>query len=271
MLCFPNAKINIGLNIIEKRTDGFHNIETIFYPIPLCDALEIISAEKTTFTISGIDIPDAIENNLVMRAYQMIKTDFDLPELSIYLHKNIPLGAGLGGGSSDAAFMIRLLNDSFSLCLTYDQMERYASGIGSDCSFFIRNQPAFATQRGEVLQPVDLCLDTYVLVVIKPSIHISTRDAYHAITPKKVKVSVHELVKYPLETWMKTLHNDFEPVLFSKFPLLNDIKTILYQQGAVYAAMSGSGSALFGIFPPDAAPAFDMDEYFVWSHSFNFK
>jgi 4-diphosphocytidyl-2-C-methyl-D-erythritol kinase len=271
MVCFPNAKINIGLNIIEKRPDGFHNIETIFYPIPLCDALEIIPAEKTTFTISGIDIPDAIENNLVMRAYQMIKADFGLPELSIYLHKNIPLGAGLGGGSSDAAFMIRLLNDLFSLCLTYDQMEQYTSGLGSDCSFFIRNQPAFATQKGEILQLVDLCLDPYVLVVIKPSVHISTRDAYRAIVPEKVDVSVYELVKYPLETWIKTIHNDFEPVIFSKFPLLNDIKVKLYRQGAIYAAMSGSGSALFGVFPPDAIPKFDMDDCFVWSHSFSFK
>ena len=271
MLCFPNAKINIGLNIVERRNDGFHNIETIFYPIPLCDALEVISADKTTFTISGIVIPDAIENNLVMRAYQMIKADFDLPELSIYLHKNIPLGAGLGGGSSDAASMIKLLNDSYSLNLTNEQMEKYASVLGSDCSFFIRNQPAFATQRGEILQPVELSLDSYLLVVIKPSIHISTREAYHAITPRKIDVSVNELVKNPIDTWEKTIHNDFESVMFSKFPFLHDLKTILYRQGAIYASMSGSGSALYGFFPPNDKPEFNIDGCFVWSHTFNFK
>ncbi len=267
MICFPNAKINIGLNIVEKRTDGFHNIETIFYPIPLYDALEIIPAEKSTFTISGIDIPDVIENNLVMRAYQMIKADFDLPELSIYLHKNIPLGAGLGGGSSDAAYMIKLLNDSFSLLLTDEQMENYASRLGSDCSFFIRNQPAFATQRGEILQPIGLSLDSYLLAIIKPPVHISTRDAYRIISPKAPEKSINQLVNSPIEAWKDTIQNDFETVIFPTFPLLKDIKALLYQQGAIYAAMSGSGSALYGIFPANVIPKITIDECFVWIHS----
>jgi len=271
MICFPNAKINIGLNIVEKRTDGFHNIETIFYPIPLYDALEIIPAEKSTLTISGIDIPDAVENNLVMRAYQMIKADFDLPELSIYLHKNIPLGAGLGGGSSDAASMIKLLNGSFSLCLTFEQMENYASKLGSDCSFFIRNQPAFATQRGEILQPIELSLDSYLLAIIKPPVHISTRDAYRIISPKAPEKSINELVNSPIETWREIIQNDFESVIFPTFPLLKDIKEALYQQGAIYAAMSGSGSALYGIFPLDVIPKIAIDGCFVWIHSMDSK
>jgi 4-diphosphocytidyl-2-C-methyl-D-erythritol kinase len=271
MICFPNAKINIGLNIVEKRTDGFHNIETIFYPIPLYDALEIIPAEKSTLAISGIEIPDAIENNLVMRAYQMIKSDFDLPEVSIYLHKNIPLGAGLGGGSSDAACMIKLLNNSFSLLLTDEQMENYASKLGSDCSFFIRNQPCFATQCGEILHPIGLSLNSYLLVVIKPPVHISTRDAYHIIEPKTPEKSINELVNSPIETWKEAIVNDFESVIFPTFPLLKDIKEVLYQQGAIYAAMSGSGSALYGIFPSDVIPRIAIDGCFVWIHPFQSK
>ncbi|MBB3186456.1 4-(cytidine 5'-diphospho)-2-C-methyl-D-erythritol kinase [Microbacter margulisiae] len=266
MLCFPNAKINIGLNIVEKRTDGFHNIETVFYPISLCDALEIIPANKTSLTISGIELSDQAHDNLVIKAFNMVKVDFDLPELSIFLHKNIPLGAGLGGGSSDAAAMIRLLNKTFALGLGDDQMENYAAKLGSDCAFFIRNVPAYATQRGEILAPVELDLAAYLFVVIKPPVHISTREAYGSIIPKKQNVSVNELIKHPIETWKNTIVNDFESVMFSKYPKLNDIKTMLYNKGALYAAMSGSGSAIFGIFPSGDIPKIDLPDCFVWIH-----
>lgn len=271
MICFPNAKINIGLNIVEKRTDGFHNLETLFYPIPLSDALEITPAERTTLTLLGIPIPDAIETNLIMKAFKMIKADFDLPELSIYLHKNIPLGAGLGGGSSDAAFMIRLLNDAFSLNMTYEVMENYASKLGSDCTFFIRNQPAFATHKGEVLQAIELNLDSYFLVIVKPPIHIATREAYGAILPKMPELSINELIKNNIETWKTTIYNDFESVIVPKFPILKAIKAFLYQQGAIYAAMSGSGSALYGIFPQGVIPEIEIEDCFVWRHAFDSK
>ena len=250
MICFPNAKINLGLHILSKRTDGFHNIETVFYPVKLCDALEIVPATegKTALIQTGISIVEKSEDNLVMKAYHLLKNDFDLPELSIYLRKQIPVGAGLGGGSSDAAFMIKLLNDFADLKLSGEQMEAYAGRIGADCPFFIQNRPVFAEGTGNVFSPITISLQTYRLVVVKPAISVSTREAYNRIEPHPPKVSLKEIIRLPVTEWKNQLINDFELGVFAQYPEIGEIKQKLYAEGALYASMSGSGSAVFGIF-----------------------
>ncbi|GHT40502.1 4-diphosphocytidyl-2-C-methyl-D-erythritol kinase [Bacteroidia bacterium] len=258
MLTFPNAKINLGLNIVAKRPDGYHDIETVFYPIPLCDALEIVPARTApTFTQTGILVDGDPANNLVMRACNLLKADFDLPELDIYLQKNIPFGAGLGGGSADAAFMLKLLNDYAQLGLTASQLEDYARLLGADCPFFIQNKPVFAEGIGDVFSPVTVSLKGYYLWLIKPNIHVSTRDAYAEVKPHRPEVGIQEIIKTPVEAWRGRLVNDFEESVGAKFPEIRAIRQFLYAHGALYAAMSGSGSAVFGIFAEDprATPA----------------
>jgi 4-diphosphocytidyl-2-C-methyl-D-erythritol kinase len=267
MIRFPNAKINIGLNIVEKREDSYHNIETVFYPVMLCDSLEIIPSNKTTLELTGLAVAGDLQNNLVFRAYHLLKQDYHLPEVSIFLHKNIPLGAGLGGGSADGAFMLRLLNDYFSLSLTDEQMMHYASQLGSDCAFFVQNKPAFATQRGEKIEVIDMDLSAYSIVIIKPNVHISTAEAYQSIVPLKPSTSLTSLIKLPVHEWKYVIVNDFEAVLFSKWPILKEIKKVLYQQGALYASMTGSGSAVYGIFPSDHSVKLPLTNSFIWQHS----
>ena len=258
MITFPCAKINLGLNIVSKRPDGYHNLETVFYPIPLTDALEIKymdekfpSESPCDLKITGNDIDCNEEDNLVIKAYQLLAADFQLPRVHAHLVKRIPTQAGLGGGSSDAAYMIRLLDERFRLNIGIPEMERYAAKLGADCAFFISADPSYAEGIGDVLMPVDVPgagLGGYYLAVVKPSVAVSTRDAYAAIVPKTPAKCCRDIVRQPIETWKDELVNDFEAPIFAMHPELAAIKQNLYDAGAVYAAMSGSGSALFGIF-----------------------
>ena len=264
MITFPNAKINLGLNIIEKRPDGYHNLETIFYPINLQDALEVTRRENNdkeyTLHISGSPLEGEPEDNLVVKAYKLLKKDYPgLLPVDIHMYKHIPAGAGLGGGSSDAACMIKLLNDKFSLGLSTERMEEYAVKLGADCSFFIRNKPVFATGIGNLFEPVELSLKGYHIILIKPDIFVSTRDAFAEIKPVRPAVSLKEIVKQPMETWKNSMKNDFEDSVFKKFPEIVAIKDELYDLGAVYAAMSGSGSSVYGIFK---APIENVEDKF---------
>lgn len=258
MITFPCAKINLGLNIVSKRPDGYHNLETVFYPIPLTDALEIKymdekfpSESPCDLKITGNDIDCNEEDNLVIKVYQLLAADFQLPRVHAHLVKRIPTQAGLGGGSSDAAYMIRLLDERFRLNIGIPEMERYAAKLGADCAFFITADPSYAEGIGDVLMPVDVPgagLGGYYLAVVKPSVAVSTRDAYAAIVPKTPAKCCRDIVRQPIETWKDELVNDFEAPIFAMHPELAAIKQSLYDAGAVYAAMSGSGSALFGIF-----------------------
>lgn len=264
MITFPNAKINLGLNIVEKRPDGYHNLETIFYPINLQDALEVTRRENNdkeyTLHISGSPLEGEPEDNLVVKAYKLLKKDYPgLLPVDIHMYKHIPAGAGLGGGSSDAACMIKLLNDKFSLGLSTERMEEYAVKLGADCAFFIRNKPVFATGIGNLFEPVELSLKGYHIILIKPDIFMSTRDAFAEIKPVRPAVSLKEIVKQPIETWKSSMKNDFEDSVFKKFPEIAAIKDELYDLGAVYAAMSGSGSSVYGIFK---APIENVEDKF---------
>jgi len=253
MICFPNAKINLGLHVLSKRADGYHNIETVFYPVDLYDALEIVPAEgrETSFTQTGISIEGKPEDNLVIKAYHLLKKNYDLPDITIYLRKQIPPGAGLGGGSSDAAFMIKLLNDFAALNLSVEQMEVYARRIGADCPFFIRNKPIFAEGTGNVFSPVNISLQAYHIIIRKPDVSISTKEAYARVKPQQPAVPLKEIIRLPIHEWKKYLVNDFEAGVFAQYPEIREIKQRMYTEGAIYASMSGSGSAVYGIFDKD--------------------
>lgn len=263
MITFPNAKINLGLNIVEKRPDGYHNLETVFYPIKLQDALEVSRLESASepyrLRISGTTLEGNAEDNLVIKAYNLLKQDYQLAPVDIHLYKHIPTGAGLGGGSADCAFMIKLLSDKFHLGLSLEQMEAYAAKLGADCAFFIQNKPAFATGIGNLLQPVELSLKGYHLVLVKPDTSVSTREAYANITPRKPEVPLLEIIKQPVESWKGLMKNDFEDSVFPAHPEIAAIKDKLYDLGAVYASMTGSGSSVFGIFK---TPVENVDEKF---------
>lgn len=258
MIVFPCAKINLGLNIVSKREDGYHNLETVFYPIPLYDALEIKYMDEKfpsqvacDLKVTGNAFECDEQNNLVVKAYNLLAEDYKLPRVHAHLYKHIPSQAGLGGGSSDAAFMIRLLDERFRLNIGNPEMEKYAARLGADCAFFIEAEPAYAEGIGDELMPVDGPkgnLNGYYLAIVKPDIAVSTKEAYAAITPTATSKSCREIVRQPIETWKEELVNDFEAPIFKLHPELAEIKEKLYQQGAKYAAMSGSGSALFGIF-----------------------
>lgn len=293
MITFPNAKINIGLNIVAKRPDGYHDIETLFFPVNLQDALEVTLKKpldtgfikkkleagsllnlKTeskfqndeVFTEDSYELHllgDTIEgnpaDNLVVKAYRLLAEDFDIPPVIIHLYKHIPSGAGLGGGSSDAAQMIALLNKRFGLKMKSRCMERYAAQLGSDCAFFIRNKPAFATGRGEILTPVDMSLQGYSIVIVKPNIFVSTAQAYAGVTPAKPQVSLRDAIKRPVSEWKDLIVNDFEKSVFANYPQLQQLKDKMYELGAEYASMSGSGSAIYGIF---SKPVANVEEHF---------
>ena len=254
MLTFPNAKINLGLNIIEKRPDGYHNLETVFYPVLVEDALEITLLRnhagkgECVLNLSGKEIGGCTKDNLVVKAYQMLNQDFGLPSVEVNLLKHIPLGAGLGGGSSDAAFMLKMLNEEFGLNLSEEELEGYASRLGADCAFFIRNQPTYAEGIGNIFSPIRLSLKGYCILVVKPDIFVSTKEAYAKIRPRHPKESVTAIVQRPVETWRDTLVNDFEKGIFALHPEIATIKDKLYECGASYASMSGSGSSVFGLF-----------------------
>ncbi|MBS6237593.1 MAG: 4-(cytidine 5'-diphospho)-2-C-methyl-D-erythritol kinase [Bacteroides sp.] len=255
MITFPNAKINLGLNIVEKRPDGYHNLETVFYPVPLEDALEVNvlneGSEKFRLHQAGLEIEGEVENNLVVKAYKLLDEKFNLPPVDIHLFKHIPSGAGLGGGSSDAAYMLKLLNEKFSLELTDETLEEYAAKLGADCAFFIRNTPTYAEGIGNVFSPISLSLKEYQIVLVKPDIFVSTREAFAKIKPHRQDIPLKEVLKHPIEEWKELMVNDFEESVFPQFPAIKAIKEKLYKQGAVYAAMTGSGSSVFGLFKPE--------------------
>lgn len=265
MILYPNAKINIGLNVVEKRPDGYHNLETVFYPIPVQDALEVTPAQSLSsekgyqLKVMGTVLDGSPDDNLIVRAYRLLRDEYRLPPVTLHLYKHIPTGAGLGGGSADAAFTIRALNDQFKLNLSDEKMEELAAKLGADCAFFIKNQPVFATGIGNEFHSLELSLKGKVLVLVKPDTFVSTKDAYALVTPKKPEKSLPELLAQPIEMWKDTIVNDFEMSVFKKYPEIACIKDKLYDLGAVYASMSGSGSSVYGIFD---APIDNVDEIF---------
>lgn len=263
MITFPNAKINLGLNIVEKRPDGYHNLETIFYPVPVEDALEVNilneGNEKFRLHQAGLEIEGEAENNLVVKAYKLLDAEFNLPPVDIHLFKHIPSGAGLGGGSSDAAYMLKLLNEKFNLELTNETLEEYAARLGADCAFFIRNTPTYAEGIGNIFSPISLSLKGYQIVLVKPDIFVSTREAFAQIKPHHQTVPLKEVIKYPMGEWRELMVNDFEESVFPQFPGIKKIKEKLYRQGAIYAAMTGSGSSVFGLFKPEDTKTAEED------------
>lgn len=249
MIVFPNAKINIGLNVVEKRRDGFHNIESVFYPVfDVFDVLEIIEAKELTFSSSGIAIPGSVDANLCLKAYGLLKKDFNIPFVKIHLHKVIPIGAGLGGGSSDAAFTLKALDELFQLKLSNDQLMNYARELGSDCAFFIENKPVYAYNKGDEFENIAIDLSNYIIRIESPNIHIGTAEAYGGIVPKPAKLDIRKAIEGPLINWKNSLCNDFEAAVFPNYPSIKKLKEKMFKDGAIFASMSGSGSAVFGLF-----------------------
>lgn len=264
MVVFPNAKINLGLNVVAKRPDKFHDIVTCFYPVPVQDVLEIIetTGRKTSFRSSGIPIPGKEDENLCLKAFKLLNKDYQLPAVEIYLHKLIPIGAGLGGGSADAAFALKTLNDMFQLFLDDALLEDYAAQLGSDCPFFIRNKPVMAYEKGNVFGNVQVDLSGKKLLLVYPDVHISTQEAYSRIVPHNPEQSVKEILEtVPPAGWKGLLMNDFEKSVFELYPQVKEIKELLYRSGALYASMSGSGSSVYGIFEGDVALSGVAKEY----------
>lgn len=283
MIIFPNCKINLGLNILRKRSDGYHDLETIFYPLPIKDALEVLNAVEISpefseknqanpnnvqFTTTGLVINGEEKDNLCIKAYELLKKDFpQLPPIRLHLHKTIPMGAGLGGGSSDAAFTLKLLNDKYNLGISHQQLINYALRLGSDCPFFLLNNPCFATGRGEIMQEIALDLSQYSFLLVNPAIHINTKWAFSNIIPEDLKSDTKKLhlrdaIQQPISSWKNELTNDFEKPVFDLYPEIKTIRDRLYDAGALYAAMSGSGSTVFGIFETPINLNFP-DEYTV--------
>ena len=253
MITFPNPKINLGLNVVEKRPDGYHNLETILYPINVChDVLEINRIEDSNVPcvlyLDGIQLDGSPEDNLVVKAYNLLDGMYHLSPVEMRLFKQIPAGAGMGGGSSDCAFAIKMLNKIFQLRMGVEEMENHAAKLGADCAFFIRNAPVFATEKGDVFERIQLSLSSYWLVLVKPNIHVATREAYANVCPHRPEVSLKEIVKRPVSEWKDCMKNDFEESVFKIHPEIAAIKYKLYDIGAVYASMTGSGSAVFGLF-----------------------
>ena len=267
MVLFPNAKINLGLSVIEKRSDGFHNLETVFYPISWADALEVNSTgnQPINLKISGLSVDGELANNLCYRAWELLSKDYPLPNLQAHLHKVLPMGAGLGGGSADAAFMLKMVNEVASLGISNEKLTIYASKLGSDCAFFIENKPVFANGRGDQFTPIELDLSNYYFVVVMPPVTVNTAEAYSWVKPQIPKFSIHELIKMPIAKWKDYLINDFEAQVIMKHPIIGEIKNQLYNDGAKYASMSGSGASVYGIF--DAKPLLSQyKDCYVWNH-----
>ena len=248
MVSFPPCKVNLGLHVINKRQDGYHNLETCFYPLPWCDILELIPSTTFAFSSSGHDIPGSWDQNLCVKAYRLLASKYPISPVSIHLHKIIPMGAGLGGGSADAAHVIRMLNDVCELNLTQQTMMELAASIGSDTAFFIQDEPMIGTGRGEILSSVKVSLKNRFIVLVNPNIHVSTADAYSLVKPRQPDVSLADVLQRPLTEWRNSLKNDFEVSVFEKHPRIREVKERLYSLDAIYACMSGSGATVFGIF-----------------------
>ena len=276
MICFPNAKINIGLRVTGKRPDGYHNIESILYPIGLTDILEISEQKKKSdkgisLATTGIKIDTPPEENLVFRTAELLRKEYSIPPLSINLHKLIPTGSGLGGGSSDTTFLLRLLNEKFSIGISEEKLHTIASGLGSDCPFFLNNSSAFISGRGETIQQISLDLSLYYLVVVYPDIHIDTGLAYSQITPSNPESSLLKLIKHPVCQWKENIFNDFEKPVFSEFHRIKKIKERLYRMGAIYSSLTGSGSAVYGLFDKETETDGQFGHYLVWQEQLNKK
>lgn len=265
MVVFSDCKINIGLKIVSKRKDGFHNLETVFFPLPLFDVLELIDADETQITALGLPIPGNQQDNIVLKAYHLLKKDFSkITPVHFYLLKNIPVGAGLGAGSANGAFALSSLNKKFNLGLTENELIQYALQLGSDCPFFIINGPCYAAGRGEILEPLKIDLSAYKIVVVNPGIHISTPWAFAQIKPEAPTLSLKELIQLPVSLWNNSIGNDFEKTVFKAYPPIEKIKNELYKAGAEFALMSGSGSTVFGLFHKNTPPVFDLPkDYFL--------
>ncbi|AHM63361.1 4-diphosphocytidyl-2-C-methyl-D-erythritol kinase [Flammeovirgaceae bacterium 311] len=271
MILFPNAKINLGLNIVTKRKDGFHDIVSCLYPIGWQDVLEVLeNKKKTELKITGLEIPGPggagkEKENLVLRAYELLRKDYNLPPVTVHLHKIIPTGAGLGGGSADAAFMLKAINEMFQLFLDDFILEDYAAKLGSDCPFFVQNKPVIALERGDVFEDIQLNLKGHWLVVVKPPVHISTAEAYAGVNPAALQHNIKDILeRQPLTEWKGLLHNSFEDSLFPRFPQLKELKEQLYTAGALYASMSGSGSAVYGIFENTPENIAFPEDFALW-------
>lgn len=275
MINFPIAKINLGLNVVSKRDDGYHNLETVFYPVPIKDALEVFPMEdgfpsdvRCDLKVTNLFIDGDEQKNLVVKAYNMIAQDYELPRVHVHLYKHIPTQAGMGGGSSNCAYMIRLLNEMFSLGMSDEKMIGYAARLGADCAFFIKAQPAYAEGIGEKLQPISIDLSGCKMLVVRPKIPVSTKEAFSLITPQVPKKNCLDIVRQPIETWKDELVNDFERSVFAIHPEIGRLKEMMYEQGAVYAAMSGSGSSVFGLFsdtPDEKSFVGCMDELSIFT------
>ncbi|WP_310397615.1 4-(cytidine 5'-diphospho)-2-C-methyl-D-erythritol kinase [Hymenobacter sp.] len=269
MLVFPNAKLNLGLYVTQRRPDGFHTLESVFVPLPWTNALEVLPApagQATSITLTGRPIPGDPATNLCVRAYELLQTDFpQLPPAQIHLHKIVPIGAGLGGGSADAAFALKAANDLFALGLTDDALESYARRLGSDCAFFIRNKPVLAVEKGDVFEEISLDLTGTGCVVVYPNLHIGTGEAYARIISKRPTHALREALAPPMTSWRATVSNDFETALTPIYPVLTDIKQQLYAAGAAYASLTGSGSAVYGLWADGEPKALAWPaEYTVW-------
>jgi 4-diphosphocytidyl-2-C-methyl-D-erythritol kinase len=267
MVTFPNAKINLGLHVIERRPDGYHNLETLFYPVRLADGLEILPSDEFSFQSSGVTMEGDVEDNLVVKAYRLLKKDFQLPPVKIFLHKVIPAGAGLGGGSSDAAFTLVMINTLFRIGLSLQQLETYAGVLGADCPFFIHNIPSLATGKGERLMPLKIDLSEFRFVIVKPPVSVNTARAYQGIAAKYPEIPLLDIINQPVDSWRNSLCNDFENRVFNQYPQIAAIKQFLYDLGALYASMSGSGSAVYGLFRqlPQKIRSYFPDSYFVFA------
>lgn len=271
MILFPNAKINIGLNIIKKRNDGFHNIETLMLPVGLTDILDLTKAlgsghNQINITTTGLKIDGPNENNLVYKAYKLLDELYDLPSINVHLHKTIPFGAGLGGGSADGAFMLKGLNDFFELDIKQEKLEHLAAKLGSDCTFFIKNKPAIATGRGEKLELFDaLNLSSYYLTIVVPNMGISTKEAYSKVTASTPKKRLTDFLELQPESWMGNVKNDFEPSVFEQKPAIGELKNDLLNSGALYASLSGSGSAVYAFYRHQPDLTFVNNNYFVYT------
>ena len=268
MILFPNCKINLGLRVTAKREDGYHDLETVMIPVKgLCDALEILPAGKggCVFSTSGLALDSPAEKNLCVGAYRLMHERYGIGGVKMHLHKHIPFEAGLGGGSSDAVFALKMLNETFALNLPDTELESLAGELGSDTVFFVKNRPMLAQGRGEILTPVELDVKRYYIVIVKPPFGVSTAEAYAGIVPSNPTIPLVKILSGSMYEWKDQLKNDFEGTVFQRYPEIAEVKQRLYACGAVYASMSGSGSAVFGLFEDEPEKVQFPGTYFVYS------